>query len=242
MIEYGYMQGGKWRDKLIASIREVVFGLEDSLVSTLGTISGVAVGSGDSYIVVMSGVILVFVEAISMAAGSYLSSKSSTQLYEERARQDATRILSERISDEESLKQMFVRKGFTQAEIKVALQAIGKERKLWLDEVQRNEYRFSPATSSSPVFSALVMGVFYILGGFLVLLPYILLPIMLALPVAVVITVVALFFLGVWKATIAGVPKIRSGLEMLAVSLSAALIGILLGKLLSDLSSAPMFR
>jgi vacuolar iron transporter family protein len=242
MIKCTCMPGGKWRDMLIASIREVVFGLEDSLVSTLGTVSGVAVGSGEPYIVVMSGIILVFVEAISMAAGSYLSSKSSRQLYDERARQDATRILSERISDEESLKELFVRKGFSKAEITIALQAIGKERKLWLDEVQRNEYRFSPATSGNPVFSAIVMGVFYIFGGFLVLVPYILLPIMVALPVAVVITMVALFFLGVWKATLAGVPKVRSGLEMLMVSLSAALIGIMLGKLLSDFSVTPSLR
>ncbi|HRH32376.1 MAG TPA: VIT1/CCC1 transporter family protein, partial [bacterium] len=144
------MQGGKLREKLVSSIREVVFGLEDSLVSTLGTVSGVAVGSGDKYVVVLSGVVLVFVEAVSMAAGSYLSSKSTTQLYSERAKQDESRLLSERITDDESLKELFERKGFSPSDIKVAMTAFGKERKLWLEEVRRCEYRFSPAVSSTP--------------------------------------------------------------------------------------------
>lgn len=236
MLQFAHMQGGTLREKLVSSIREVVFGLEDSLVSTLGTVSGVAVGSGEPYVVVLSGVVLVFVEALSMSAGSYLSSKSTKQLYDERARQDASRVLSERITDDESLKDMFVRKGLSADEIKVAMQAIGKERKLWLEEVRRCEYRFSPATSGSPAFAGVVMGVFYILGGFLVLLPYLFLPLAWALPIAVVITVIALFFLGIWKANLAGVPRVKSGVEMLIISLGAALLGILIGRIISEFS------
>lgn len=236
------MQGGTLRETLNASIREVVFGLEDSLVSTMGAVSGIAVGSGQPYIVVLSGLVLVFVEALSMAAGSYLSSKSTTQLYDERARQDASRILSERITDNESLKDMFERKHFTPAEIKIAMNAIGKERRLWLQEVRRSEYRFSPAASGSPALAGLVMGGFYILGGLLVLLPYVFLPLIWALPTAVGITVVALFFLGVWKANLAGVAKVRSGVEMMTVSLGAALLGILIGRILSGMSSLTWFH
>ena len=239
MLQFLSMKGGTLREKLAQSVREVVFGLEDSLVSTLGTVSGVAVGSGDAYVVVLSGIVLVFVEAVSMAAGSYLSSKSTKELYDERAKQDASRILSERISDDESLKEMLVRKKFSPEEIKITMQAIGKERKLWLEEVRRSEYRFSPAAAGSPLLAGAVMGIFYILGGFLVLLPYFFLPLMWALPTAVVITVVALFFLGVWKANLAGVAKVKSGVEMLVISLGAALLGILLGKLLSEYGHVP---
>jgi predicted membrane protein (TIGR00267 family) len=237
MVEFQHMKGGTLREKLVSSVREVVFGLEDSLVSTLGTVSGVAVGSGEPYIVVLTGVVLVFVEAVSMAAGSYLSSKSTKQLYDERARQDASRLLSERITDNESLKDMFMRKGFSPDEIKIAMNAIGKERKLWLDEVRRSEYRFSPAASGSPALAGVVMGGFYIVGGFLVLLPYFFLPLTWALPTAVVVTVIALFFLGVWKANLTGGAKVKSGVEMLLISLAAALLGILLGRVLSEMSS-----
>ena len=217
----------------MANVREVVFGLEDSLVSTLGTVSGIAVGSGDTYTVVLSGVVLVFVEAVSMAAGSYLSSKSASQLYDERARQDAIRVLSERVDDRQTLKDFFTSKQFSPEDTKIALAAIARERRLWLDEVKRNEFRFAPAVSNNPVLAGTVMGGFYVLGGLLVVAPYAVLPLTWALPVAVILTVMALFGLGVWKASIARVSKLRSGVEMLTVSLVAALLGIILGRLLA---------
>lgn len=224
------MKGG-FHKRLTASIREVVFGLEDSFVSTLGAVSGVAVGSGEGHVVIMSGIILVMVEALSMAAGSYLSSKAATELYDERMKQDAARILSERVTDDESLKEMFDRKGFSKEDTTVAMGAISRERKLWLKEVQRFEYRMSPSASDSPLLAGIVMGVCYIFGGLLVLSPYFFLPIFLALPTAIAITFTALFILGFWKAKIAGVKPLRSGLEMVVVSLGAALLGIVIGRL-----------
>lgn len=221
------------KERLTANIREVVFGLEDSFVSTLGAVSGVAVGSGDAKMVMLAGLVIVAVEALSMAAGSYLSSKAATELYDERLQQDAARMLAERVSDKESLKAFFARKGFTKAEIDIVMQAMSRERKLWLQEVRRCEYRFSPGVSSSPLLAAFIMGVFYLAGGSLVLIPYALLPLMLALPAAILITIALLFFLGVWKASIAGVNRVHSGLEMVAVSLTAAVLGIGIGRLFS---------
>lgn len=63
-----------------ASLREIVFGLEDSIVSTLGAITGIAVGSHNADLVLLSGAVIVVVEAISMSAGSYLSTKSEYEL------------------------------------------------------------------------------------------------------------------------------------------------------------------
>jgi predicted membrane protein (TIGR00267 family) len=227
------MGGGRLREALAASIREVVFGLEDSFVSTMGAVSGIAVGCGNANMVILSGLVIVTVEAISMAAGSYLSSKAAREVYEERLEQDSARVLSERVTDRESLKEFFVRKNFTKEEISVALQAIGRERRQWLDEVHRAEFRMSPAASSAPLVAGIVMGVCYLIGGLIVLIPYFFLPLMFALPLAVVITCCCLFLLGFWKANIAGVKPLRSGVEMVTVSLGAAFLGIVIGRLAS---------
>ncbi len=72
------MEGGRG-SFLRTQIREIVFGIEDSLVSTMGAVTGIAVGVEDRGIVVLSGVVFVAVEAISMGAGSYLSSKSARE-------------------------------------------------------------------------------------------------------------------------------------------------------------------
>lgn len=69
------MNGKKLQHEIVDSMREIVFGLEDSLVSTMGAITGIAVGTGSQYIVILSGLVLIAAEATSMAAGSYLSTK-----------------------------------------------------------------------------------------------------------------------------------------------------------------------
>lgn len=69
---------------LIENTRDIVFGFEDGFVSTLGTITGIAAATYDAYVVILSGAVLILVEAVSMAAGSYLSSKSQKEVVGEK--------------------------------------------------------------------------------------------------------------------------------------------------------------
>lgn len=57
-----------------------MFGCEDGLVSTTGSIVGIAVGSDDGRVVAMAGIVLVAVEAVSMGAGQLLSERAVHQL------------------------------------------------------------------------------------------------------------------------------------------------------------------
>jgi vacuolar iron transporter family protein len=54
-------------------LRSVIFGVEDSLVSTTGLIAGLSVGSAYKSVVVLGGIVAIFIEAVSMGAGEYLS-------------------------------------------------------------------------------------------------------------------------------------------------------------------------
>lgn len=161
-------------NRLIAeSIREIVFGLEDSLVSTLGALTGIAVGTGSTFIVVLSGLVLLAAEGMSMAAGSYLSSKSAYEV----------------------------------------------EKQLHRTEGQKFNH------ASHPVRAALVMGISYFIGGMFPLAPYFFLPIHLALVVSIPATALVLFMVGAWSSLFTKRPATRSGLEMVIISLTAALIG-----------------
>lgn len=73
------MNQSRLRHIIVDSIREIIFGLEDSFVSTLGTITGIAVVTHSTYVVILSGLVLLAAESTSMGAGSYLSSKTATQ-------------------------------------------------------------------------------------------------------------------------------------------------------------------
>lgn len=64
-------------------IRNFTFGVEDSLVSTVGLLAGIAVAQIDRSAIILTGIVLIFVEAFSMAVGSLLS-EQSVEEYEER--------------------------------------------------------------------------------------------------------------------------------------------------------------
>ncbi len=61
-------------------LRSTVFGFQDALVSTTGVIVGVAIGTQDKGVVLLAGVATIMVEALSMAAGQYMSEKTVQQM------------------------------------------------------------------------------------------------------------------------------------------------------------------
>ncbi|MFA4845654.1 MAG: VIT1/CCC1 transporter family protein [Patescibacteria group bacterium] len=170
------------RHEIVDSMREIVFGLEDSLVSTLGTITGIAVGTQSKYVVILAGLVLIASEATSMAAGSYLSTK--------RAREAGTLFH--------------------------ACPGL---------ETQEEPTR--------PIRAAIVMGVFYLLGGVVPLIWYFFLPVSQAVIPAIIVTALSLFAVGAFAASFTGASKLKSGMEMMIVSLAAALIGYLIGRAVS---------
>lgn len=66
-------------EKSVSNFRNFIFGVEDSLVSTVGLLSGVASADASKATIFLTGLVLIFVEAFSMAAGSFLSERSAEQ-------------------------------------------------------------------------------------------------------------------------------------------------------------------
>ncbi len=62
-------------------IRNIIFGITDSLVSTVGLLAGIDIGGTTRHAIIMTGIVYAFVEAFSMAIGSFLS-EESTEEYE----------------------------------------------------------------------------------------------------------------------------------------------------------------
>lgn len=60
-------------------MRNFVFGVEDSVVSTVGLLSGIAAVGTPREMVILTGLILIFVEAFSMAVGSFLAEHSAEE-------------------------------------------------------------------------------------------------------------------------------------------------------------------
>lgn len=80
------------RSGSVSYIRNFIFGVEDSLVSTVGLLSGVAAAAASRDTIVLTGTVLIFVEAFSMAVGTFLSEESA-ESYLSRAQASARRPL-----------------------------------------------------------------------------------------------------------------------------------------------------
>lgn len=65
--------------KSIDYLRNFIFGVEDSLVSTVGLLSGIAIAQTPRATIILSGIVLIFVEAFSMGVGSFLSDHSAEE-------------------------------------------------------------------------------------------------------------------------------------------------------------------
>lgn len=63
----------------VSYIRNFIFGVEDSLVSTVGLLSGIATAGVSRPTIIVTGIVLIFVEAFSMAVGSFLSERSAEE-------------------------------------------------------------------------------------------------------------------------------------------------------------------
>ena len=61
-------------------VRSIIFGFEDSLVSTTGVIAGVSTGIQDPKIILLAASVTIVVEALSMGAGQFLSERSVHQM------------------------------------------------------------------------------------------------------------------------------------------------------------------
>ena len=68
-----FLQKRKERQKHALYIRNFIFGAEDSLVSTVGLLSGIAMAGVSRRDIILTGIVLIFVEAFSMGVGSILS-------------------------------------------------------------------------------------------------------------------------------------------------------------------------
>ncbi len=54
-------------------LRSILFGVEDSLISTTGLIAGISIGSDNNKFVLLAVIVAISIEAVSMGAGEYLS-------------------------------------------------------------------------------------------------------------------------------------------------------------------------
>lgn len=216
----------------LSQIREVVFGVQDGLVSTVGFVAGVHGATADNRLVLLAGIVQMIAGAFSMAAGAYLSSKAEREVVEGQVRGEYARYADEPYMAQEALLGSLEADGLPRDKAYRVVKLISAERDAFLRTFREKVLGVGAAQERLPVWVGLLMGASFALEAILVLIPYFVLTGYAALGTAVGLTAVALFGIGVAKAVLAGTRLLVSGLEFLLVAAAAAAVGYLLGLLL----------
>lgn len=216
-----------------SKIREVVFGMEDGMVSTLGAITGIAIGSQDHFTVILSGTVIIAVESISMSIGSYISNRSEYEVNQRRIEEEKEEIADFPEQEKQELLQMFIRDGWPSDLAKKMSETASKDPGLMLTEMIHRELLITHASSRDAFRNSILMFFSYIIGGLFPLAAYLLLPIQNAMPISVFITLIGLFGIGAVTTKYSKVSWFKAGARVLLLGLTALVVGFLIGDFIS---------
>lgn len=220
---------------MASAIREVVFGMEDGLVSTLGSITGIAAATQDPFTTVLAGFVIIGVESISMGVGSYISNKSQRQVDERKLFEEKTELKKFPKEEKQELYEIYLQDGWPKQLAKEMAEAASRDQKLFLNEMAYHELGVVPENMAHPFRNGLAMFVSYVVGGLVPILPYLILPIWTAVPVSIGLTLIGLFILGVVTTKFTKRNWVKAGLEMLLLAGLAAGVGYVIGQVVAGL-------
>ena len=216
----------------LAQIREVVFGVQDGLISTVGFVAGVHGATADNRLVLLAGIVQMIAGAFSMAAGAYLSTKAEREVVEGQVRAEVARHSQEPYMAQEALLTALEADGLPRDKAYRVVNLISAERNAFLRTFREKVLGLGAAQERVPLPASLLMGASFALGAIVVLAPYFVLTGIQALVTAIGLTAVTLFGIGVAKAVLARTRLLVSGLEFLLIAAAAAGVGYALGLLL----------
>jgi len=224
-----------WEIRGGAGVRDMIFGANDGLVSTLAFVAGVFGAITDPSIVLLSGIAELFAGTISMAAGAYQSSKSELEVLERESQRKRVKKGRTPEEDREELIKFYEAEGFRRGEAEAIVDRIAGEKELPAQAATLEELGLAPVELGSPVKAGVLCGVSFGLAALVPILPFVFpaLSCTEALIASIVATVVTLFGVGAMKTIFSRKSWVRSGLEMMIIGASAAAITYMIGTLFS---------
>jgi VIT1/CCC1 family predicted Fe2+/Mn2+ transporter len=221
---------------LLGEIREIVFGAQDGLVSTVAVVATVTGATGEHFPIVVAGVASALAGTFSMAAGEYIGSKSQREIFD--AQVDGERAEVEERSGEAEAEVAFMlaEEGLGEEDAASVAAIMARHPEVLLRTMVSKELGIQVEdTHGGPLQGALFMGAAFGLGSAVPILPFLVLPVTAALLAAIVLSGAVLFGIGVVKSRWTRRSGLASGFEVLALAALAGAIGYGFGTLLPQL-------
>jgi len=204
-----------------ARIREFVFGIQDGLISTVGLLAGVQGATESNIVVIITGLTAMFSGAISMAAGSYLSSGAQKEIFDKELREAEAMAEREPYMAAEGLLKALAEEGLSKEHSYRMVKVLSQQQNVFLRTFQEKVFGLGSAEINRPLQAALIMGVSFMFGAVIPIVPYTVLRGVSALYGSALLGGLTLFGVGAFKGYLAS--------EFFIVAVSAAGLGYLIG-------------
>jgi vacuolar iron transporter family protein len=210
-------------------LREIVFGLNDGLVTTLVFIMAVSEVAPARLLLVVLGEVLA--GGISMALGGFLAARTAKQILDQRIATERYEIEHEPEEERAELNTIYRNKGFSGPLLQHVVNHLTADQERWHRAMVHDELGVVEETHINPWLEGSQIGISFVIGGFIPMIP-----LLLSLPHvqwwAYGLTALTALALGAIKSRYTPQGPVRAGLEFLAVVTVGTLAGVGVGWLL----------
>jgi VIT1/CCC1 family predicted Fe2+/Mn2+ transporter/rubrerythrin len=212
------------------TLRAVIFGVSDGLVSNLALVMGIAgASSGQGSFILLAGIAGLLAGAFSMAAGEYISMQSQRELFERQIALERAELEAMPEEEQAELAAIYRAKGFTQGEADTIAARIFRNPKDALDTLVREELGLDPDELGSPWGAAAGSFVAFGVGAAIPVVPYMLTTGGVAFVAAIALSLVALFAVGAGVSLLTGRSLLFSGGRQVLIGTAAAIVTYVVG-------------
>ncbi|MBV8489458.1 MAG: VIT1/CCC1 transporter family protein [Candidatus Eremiobacteraeota bacterium] len=198
------------------SVREIVFGVQDGILTTLGIITGVGVAEGERSAVLISGFLAMLAGALSMGVGEYLGRKSEREVVQATIEMEKEEMANDPQAEFAEQVAYYKLKGFSSEESQTIVRRLVQHPDIYLYEMVRDEFGIDPREADDAgLRGPLSMAGSYAIGSLIPIVAFLLpLPMAKAGFVALGLAVAGLFAVGYYAGTLGNRSPLRKGLEV----------------------------
>ncbi len=225
----------RWhRSSRSGTLRAVIFGVSDGLVSNLALVMGVAGATADApQFVLLAGIAGLLAGAFSMAAGEYISMQSQRELFARQIELERAEMDAMPEEEQAELEAVYRSKGFTSEEAAVIAERLFRDPEKALDTLVREELGLDPNELGSPWGAAAGSFAAFAVGAAVPVVPYLFgQGGTLVFAVSLGLSLVALFAVGAAVSLLTGRSTLFSGMRQVGIGLAAAAVTYVVGRLI----------
>jgi VIT1/CCC1 family predicted Fe2+/Mn2+ transporter len=224
----------------LSSVREIVFGMQDGVLTTAGVLAGLSGAVSSHSQVLLAALASTAAGALSMGAGAYLGTRAETEVLRGELNRARREIQRQPYVAQEALLDQLEKEGLSREAGYRVVRLLSTSPQTLMTTAEEKVFGLAGGMLGNAAIDGLVMGIAFAAGAVIPLLPYMLIsatkPALLA---ALSTTALALFTVGYFEGWLARRPaRWRSGLRFLAIAMGAAAAGYFIGLAISPLGGA----